>query len=353
MKQLLTFSLVCLSAIGFGQQDFQFSQALSNPYLFNPAASGMQNLGEIQIGNRMQFMQVEGRPITSYLTFSTAFKPGKGKHALNELQTGSKTIYNTPDRVLGAKHVAGLRVFNDQIGPFTRNAVMASYAYHLPLTKTLNMGVGLGIGWNNFGIDQSKLILGTSGDNTFQTYFANTSVQNRIDANAGLTIYNEKLFFGLSSTQLFGTDIRFQDVNTASAHLRHLYLLASYRLEMNNEIGLEPLVQLKQVKGSSLSYDIGARVHYNRMAWLALAYRNTGNLSIGAGVNVYKHFRIAYNFDAGLGATRHFGAGAHEIQIGYIFGYRRNMDKEIKEIEKEKQNLEPLNQEEPTNSGND
>jgi type IX secretion system PorP/SprF family membrane protein len=337
MKQLVSFTLICWSVFTYGQQDFQFSQTLSNPYLFNPAASGTSNVGEISIGNRMQFMQVEGKPMTSYLTFSSAFRTGKQRHALDELATGGKFVYNAPNRALGSKHVAGIRLFNDQVGPFTRNAVMASYAYHLPLTKSLNMGVGLGFGWNNFGIDQSKLILGTSGDNTFQTYFANSSVQNRIDANAGITVYNEKLLVGISSTQLFGSDIRFQDVNTASAHLRHMYVIAAYRFELNSEYGIEPIVQIKQVKGSPMSYDAGARIHYNRMGWLALSYRNSGNLSIGAGVNVYRHFRIAYNFDAGLGATRHFGAGAHEIQIGYIFGYRRNMDKELKDQEKEEE----------------
>jgi type IX secretion system PorP/SprF family membrane protein len=337
MKQIIAFTLICWSVIGYGQQDFQFSQTLSNPYLFNPAASGTSNVGEINIGNRMQFMQVEGKPMTSYLTFSSGFRTGKQRHALNELATGGKTVFNAPNRVLGSKHVAGIRLFNDQIGPFTRNAVMASYAYHLPLTKQFNMGVGLGFGWNNFGIDQSKLILGSSGDVTFQTYFANTSIQNRVDANTGITIYNEKLLIGVSTTQLFGSAIRFQDVTTSSTHLSHLYLIAAYRFEMNSTYGIEPIIQMKRVKGSPMSYDIGARIHYNRMGWVALAYRNSGNLSLGAGVNLYRHFRIAYNFDAGLGATRHFGSGAHELQIGYIFGYRRNMEKELKDQEKEEE----------------
>ena len=48
------------------------------------------------------------------------------------------------------KHVLGGIAMNDAIGPFSRTSVQASYAIHLPLFKTINMGAGLSVGWSNF-----------------------------------------------------------------------------------------------------------------------------------------------------------------------------------------------------------
>jgi hypothetical protein len=42
---------------------------------------------------------------------------------------------------------------------FQKTSPYGSYAVHMPLIKSLNIGVGLSAGWSNFQIDQNKIIL--------------------------------------------------------------------------------------------------------------------------------------------------------------------------------------------------
>lgn len=337
MKKSLLFAFCAMQLSVFAQQDFQFSQTMANPYLFNPAAGGMMNVGEVSLGNRMQWMKVDGRPTTTYASIVSQIKTGNKASVLDELSTAGKSFYSSPQRTIGNKHVLGARMYNDRIGPFTKNAIQASYAYHLPLTKTINMGVGLGLGWSNFAIDQSKISLGTPGDQAYQNYFAATKNQNYLDINAGLVVYNDVFFFGFSGTQLGNTKARINEVESESNLGRHYYFSGAYRFKLGTDYAVEPLAQLKLTKNAPLSYDIGARFHYQRFGWLALSYRSQSAASIGFGINVFKHFRVSYAYEVGLGGTRTFGSGAHEVQLGFIFGHRRNMEKEFKQDEKEKE----------------
>lgn len=338
MKKSLIFAFCAIQMSLFAQQDFQFSQSLANPYLFNPAAGGMMNVGEVSIGNRMQWMNVEGRPTTTYASIVSQIKTGKKAAVLDELPTEGTSFYSSPQRTIGNKHVLGARMYNDRIGPFTKNSIQASYAYHLPLTKTINMGVGLGLGWSNFAIDQSKISLGSPGDQAYLNYFAATKNQQYLDVNAGLVVYNDQFFFGFSGTQLGNTTARINEVELESNFGRHYYFSGAYRFEVGTDYAVEPIAQLKLSKNAPISYDLGARIHYQRLGWLALSYRSQSAASIGIGVNVFKHFRVSYAYEIGLGGTRTFGSGAHEVQLGFIFGHRRNMNKEFKEDEKKQDN---------------
>lgn len=330
--------IVCIVLLSFGavgQQDIQSSQTLSNPYLFNPAAGGMMNIGEITIGNRAQWMGVEGRPSTLFASVQSQIRGNRSKHVLDEMSTAGKTFYSTPQRTIGKKHIIGAKLLNDQVGPFTKTSVHGSYAIHLPFTSKINVGLGIGMGWSNFGIDESKVSLATAGDNAYLNYISVTSTQNFLDVSTGLIAYNDRFYFGISGSQFLKNKARFDGVQTESNYERHLYLIGAYRLDVTEKIGLEPTVILKRTNSAPINYEAGVRLHYQRLAWLSLSYRNQSAACVGIGFNALKHFRVSYSYDLGIANTQTFGNGAHEVQLGFIFGHRRNMDKEFKKDEKQ------------------
>lgn len=337
MKQLLSIiAFGCLLPV-FGQQDIQFSQLISNPSLTNPAAGGLMSVGEISLGTRLQYVGVDGRPMTNFLSVQSIIKTNrrKQKSALQELNSIGKSFYSTPQRTIGNKFVVGFNAFNDQIGPFTRNQLKANAAVHIPLNQRINAGIGIGLGWSNFGIDASKVSLHDANDAAYNSYVGSTAAQNYVDANAGLVVYNDRFYLGLSGTQLFGNQVTLSQQATGSNYTRHLYFLGSYRFDLGKTYGLEPVAQLKKTGNSPLSYELAARLHYMRYGWVSLSYRSQSALGVGFGINVFSHFNFMYTFEFGNGATQRFGNTSHEFRLGFLFGHKRNLEKEFKADEKE------------------
>jgi type IX secretion system PorP/SprF family membrane protein len=337
MKKLVLISFVSVVGLAFGQQDIQFTQTASSPFLINPAAGGMMSVAEVVVGNRIQYAGVDGRPMTTFAGIQSMirFKKKKSKTLLHELNSIGQTFYSTPQRTIGYKQVAGLTFINDVIGPFTRTSVKGNFGVHIPLSQKYSAGVGLGLGWSNFGIDNSKVVLGNSNDNAYANYIGISARQNYFDAQAGLVVYSDRLLISLSGSQLFNNKTRLSDLTTESTFQPHLFALASYRFDLGTKLGLEPIVQFKSVKNAPVSFDLAMRLHYMRMGWVSLSYRRQSSFGVGFGINLLARFNVSYSFEFGNGITQKFGNTSHEIRLGFIFGHRRNTKQELKQDDKE------------------
>jgi type IX secretion system PorP/SprF family membrane protein len=343
--KLFNTALICtfISGVVNGQQDIQFTQAMSNPYLFNVGAGGMTNVAEFNLGTRAQWLSVDGKPMTYYASGQSQIRFGKADEPLlDEFNKAGKSVYDSPARTIGLKHVIGGKAISDVIGPFARTGAMASYAIHVPLTKTVNIGLGVGMGVSNFSINDSKVKLSDASDDAYQSYLGSASKLNFLDVQSGFVMYNDRFYLGISGTQLLRNQARFRSIETESNFERHWYFMGSYRIDLGKTYAFEPVLIVKSVTGSPASFDAGARFHYNRMGWISLGYRGKSAFSAGFGINVLKQFRVAYAYEMGVSNLRSYGSGSHEIQIGIVLGHRRNMEKEFREQEKqrEKQKLE-------------
>ena len=76
------------------------------------------------------------------------------------------------------KHVVGGRAMYESIGPFNKTSISGSYAFHLPFTKKVNFGAGIGLGWSNLGINQNRVVLYQEDDAAYNQFLGNTSSQN-------------------------------------------------------------------------------------------------------------------------------------------------------------------------------
>lgn len=321
-----------------GQQELQFSQTINNPYFFNPAAGGLSNVGEVFISDRTQWSGIEGRPQSFYASISSIIdtKRNDENFALQEFNTSRKSFFDTPQRTLGRKHILGGKLFTDQIGPFKKSSFQASYGYHLPINSRWNVGAGLSFGLSNFGIDENKAVLSSAGDAAYLSYAANSPRQNYFDANAGLVLYSSKFLLSLSTTQFLNTQATFDGVASKSNYARHYFALASQRFDVGTDYCIEPLILTKFLSNAPVTFDAGARFHYQNIGFMSIICRNQSALSVGIGCNMLKNFRMCYSYDLSIGKTRSFGTGAHEIQLGILFGHKRNLSKEFRKDEQER-----------------
>ena len=335
MKKLSLVFVLGVITCSFGQQTSQFGNASFNPFLINPAAGGMTNVMQYELTYRTQWTGYNGGPRTALFSGNSLIKVGKSE-GLGEFNYQDKAFNALPERTIGStKHIIGGIAYNDAIGPFTKTAIHGSYAIHLPLTKSVNIGAGIGLGWSNFRIDESRVVLHDQIDNSYSTFLGSASSFNGLDASGGLVAYSSDFTFGLSTQQLLNNQLNFNGNSTEGRLARHYFVHGSYTLLKDNIVSIEPNLVGKFTAGSPASIDAGLRLLYNKSSWLNIQYRTSNALVFRIGSTLAKNLYFAYGYETPTGKLSGAASGSHEIQLGIFLGNNRNLDKEIKDSTKE------------------
>ncbi len=315
----------------WAQQEYYFTNTINNPYSVNPAASGLSGVIHIEASGRMQWLGYSGSPRTMLLTANGQLKT-KGKEARTAFNEENKAFFKTPTRNTGTvKHIVGGKAMNDAIGPFAKTSIYGSYAIHLPFSKKLNFGAGLGIGWSNFRINQNRIILHQDDDQIYNQFLTASTSQNFLDANTGIVLYGERFFGGLSVSQVFKNKANFGGIDTGNYFERHYFLLLKYKFQINDDFNLEPSTVIKHIKNAPMAIDLGARILYHDAAWFGFQYRTNNAFNIQVGANLIKNFYLSYAYEFSTGGIRITRNGTHEINLGIYIGKKRNTKKEIEE----------------------
>src|SRR5689334_13844249 len=145
MKKILTaVVLICGGLIATAQQRPHYTQYVINPYIINPAITGIENYTDLKLAVRDQWVGLSGAPKTTYLTIHAPI--GKG----DDYAT-SATSFDVPGQnprgeaywrsytAAEPHHGVGLSVINDETGSFNFFSATMSYAYHLGLNATTNL----------------------------------------------------------------------------------------------------------------------------------------------------------------------------------------------------------------------
>lgn len=333
---LLIISTISLLSAGYCQQEYQISNAAVNPYVLNPAAGGLSDVVQLEITGRTQWMGYNGGPRTMMLSGHSQINIEKKEKVLSEYNSTDESFFALPEVSAGkVKHVIGGKMSNDAIGPFSKTAAYGSYAIHIPLIRKVNIGAGVGLGWSNFRIDESRVVLYQEDDQSYQTFLGNTSLMNFADVSAGLVVYHKCFYLGLSTTQLLNNKVHFSDAGTLSNFSRHYFVIGRYTHEFNSSLSLEPMMTAKFEGSSPSSIDLGARIKFNKSSWFGLQYRSSNALILQVGSTLIKNLYLSYAYEHSTGKISTSANSTHEIQLGIFLGNNRNIDREIKDSKTE------------------
>lgn len=329
----LSMLLSVLIANVLAQQEVMFTQYYQNAFYYNPAAGGLTKTTQFDMGYRNQWSGIEGAPQSFFFTGHSEVKfNSRGNEVIEEFNIDKENIYANPkNRIGSSKHVMGGRLLSDAIGPFQKQSILATYAYHLRFTKKTMLGLGVAAGWSNYGLNQSKVILLDEDDAEYNQFLTRNSNQNIFDINAGLTIYGEGFSFGISSTQLLDNNMVIDQVVTESSYGRHWFAYGMYQLDLKDLAVIEPHFMIQTIGNAPVSFNLGSRVIFNQRYWANIAYRFGDALNFGFGMNVARNFRFGYTYDFGMGRFQGVTKNVHELQVGYIIGNNRKVDKELEE----------------------
>lgn len=305
LQILLGFCPLLLKA----QQEITYSQYMFNNLLVNPAYAGYKEDINISLLNRNQWVGIKGAPNTQSIIADGAF------FANNNVGLG-------------------LTVFNDRIGIQGQTAIMANYAYRLPVGDASRLSFGLGVGAIQFSLNSDKAIVDDMTDPNF------IGVQNHISPDARLGIYfnNDHFYAGISANNLLANALNKNNERTRFIILPpiHMFLTVGAIFNVNNDVKAKPSLMLRDDPNGYGNLDLNASFLFKDALWIGASYRTsvdmwktTNTLSptfqqnslVGlVEVFVAKQFRVGYAYDYSLSDLNAYSSGSHEISLGFILG---------------------------------
>lgn len=298
----LAMSWFCCATTSFAQQFTQLTQYMNNQLTYNPAYVGSKEDVNVEAGVRMQWLGLEGSPMTQVV----------GVHL----------------PVAGIKSGIGLNIVNDLIGAERNTGLMFSYAYRAKLGAKSRLAIGFNIGGIQKSLNGDKL-RSPNGDYTggidHSDDFIPVGVASGFSPDAGFGIYLEanKLTIGLSAQHLLEPTISFDTPSSGSYDIhfnRHFFFFGAYEMEIGN-ILLYPSLLLKSdlVK---LQGEVSAIAAFGDIFKAGLGFRGLepnsfDAISILGGIDISRQLALMYSYDFTLSNLRNASSGSHELSVHY------------------------------------
>lgn len=270
------------------QVDPLYSQYLNNPFLINPAYTGMNNYMNLMVGYRKQWAGFDGSPTTLSAT-------------------GHTSLF---DNRMGV----GLIISQDKVGENTNTFIQGTYAYKVRFDEYRYISFGLQAGIMNFRSDNSELNIADPADPLFN---ANQNVV-KPSFGAGVIFRTDNLFLGLSVPRILKASESFEDV-TAALYTQHYYGFASYLFLLSDRVKLKPAVLVRAVSGSPLSTDVNFQFNIDERYAIGALTRNFNTYGFLAQIK-FNEFRFGYVFEMPTNKSVGVRFTSHEITLGLNLG---------------------------------
>ena len=328
-KIVITAAILLLAICSRAQQVPHFSQYMLNPYLANPAVAGSENYIDVRTGWRNQWTGVDGAPKSLYLTAHLPLNKMDNRATAisspSRWRNGRKALfeaYRDKDvRLEQAHHGAGLSVMTDKAGALKRSDVSLTYAYHLPLTKSLKMSVGLSGGVSVYKVDLSRLVLTDPNDPTYTS-----GEYNRVKPNitAGALLYSKRYFVGVTSAQILQDELSARDgqAEEMDQSQMHYFLTGGYKVVLSPKLSLLPSVMVKHVRPAPLSADLNLKMLYLDKVWAGASYRKLDSVVLLGGININSLWQVGYAYDMSGSEFGRATQGSHEVVLGILLNNR-------------------------------
>ena len=320
MKHALTVTLVaCLAAGALAQQDAMFTKYMFNSLSYNPAYAGSKDFMSIGILHRSQWLGIDGSPTSQTATIHTPLA--------NE-RVG-----------------VGLALSNDAIGPTNTVGIDFSYAYRIPVSDGLRLSVGLQGGVENWRADWSKLNL----ENPDVVFPADNPSRWLPNFGAGLFLFGERFYAGVSSPHLLEPDLRDNldpNVEIYARRYRHYFASVGAAFPVRgDDIIFKPSILFKNVGlfsslrkeeiaktiGAPSELDIDASLLFYNKFWVGASFRTAveafdgrssfDSADVWFSVNLDNGLRVGGAYDYPLTELSKATNGGFEVMLGYEFNF--------------------------------
>ncbi|MDN3582607.1 PorP/SprF family type IX secretion system membrane protein [Mucilaginibacter flavus] len=330
MKRIL-YAIIFFAAgtqLALAQQRPQYTQYIFNNYLLNPALTGIENYTDLKAGYRSQWTGLEGAPVTGYLTVTAPLGDNflQGDATASPANGGvnpSSRLYTQQYQAAEPHHGIGFTLVSDKTGPITQTNIDATYAYHLGITSSLNLAVGVSAGVSHNVLNTSQLHFGGVDDSDPVLYNINNN-QWKPDLGLGVWAYASNYFFGVSVQQLLPQSLyTTTSVSvTQNKTVPHYFFTAGTKLFLSDDVTLIPSVLVKVIQPVPTTFDVNMKISFDDKFWLGGSYRRNDSFAALVGFNLSSFINVGYSYDFTTSALNTVSNGSHEIVIGILLNNR-------------------------------
>lgn len=291
--RIIIFVLIFTGFGLYAQQDAQYTQYMYNTITINPAYAGSRQCLSVFGLHRTQWVGLDGAPVTNTVSINTP---------INDTSVG-----------------VGLTVLNDRIGPSNETNVAGDFSYTIPTSENYQLAFGIKGSLNFLNVDFTKLNIYDNSD----TRLLN-NVDNKFSPNigAGLYLYSENTYFGLSvpnilETKHFDKSALASSNNFSARERMNFYFIAGHVFQISDNIKFKPATLVKAVTGAPLQVDLTGNFMFNEKFVAGIAYRWSAAVSALVGFQVNDSWYIGYGYDLETTKLAGYNSGSHEIFLRY------------------------------------
>ena len=294
VRGVLLASLCGLSISAYSQTRNPLTQFNRLPYLYNPAATGAENLTEITLGTRQQWISGEGTPQSYFLGASHSFQ----KEEAATTKVG----------------LAGF-VLREDLGLTDETQMGVSSAVHVPLSENYSFSVGFKVNYGREALNEFRV----------RDPFAPEVIQLRasggavsyLDIAPGLMLHSKKFYVGYSALQMVRTQFEeLVDSDEKTPVIQSAML--GYVYQLNEDFEISPSALVQKVGSMDPTVVVLAKVRYQSKFWAGAGFSPNNAVSALAGFAPSNHINISYSFGSSIGDAGTVGLGSsHEIILGF------------------------------------
>jgi type IX secretion system PorP/SprF family membrane protein len=285
--KLITLVLGLIGMMGYSQQDSQYTQYMYNTININPAYAGSREVLSIFGLHRSQWIGLDGAPTTN--AFSINSPIGDSSFGI------------------------GLSFVNDRIGPANESAISADISYAIQMSENYKLAFGLKGTANLFNLDVNKLKIQDQNDPQFQ----NLSNDFSPNVGAGIYLYSDKFYAGLSVPNFFETNHYKDNSVSITQEKLHYYFITGYVFDVGENLKIKPSILAKAVEGAPLQADGSLNFLIYDKLTLGAAYRWDAAWSALAGFQISNSIFIGYGYDRETTRLQNYNSGSHEVFLRF------------------------------------
>lgn len=315
-RLLIYFGLMHLALSANGQYVPYSNQMFQYAASYNPAFTGVDPFTEIKLGYRSQWtgFGADGPKFANIVLNTRLKQPLDLRH--NALRTSDVDALKPANLPRGKRifHGLGFNVFKEQVSVVHRTGGVVNYALHYPLSSRVHLATGLSAAVDNMNLRTEKLYLGVSPDpdTYYNDLISNGVSQTDLNVRAGLLLYTQNFYVGLSYYDLLHSQLSASESNYNNPHYRGSGQIG-FSLPLSSSLVLKPSAFALWQTDDSFTLDYNLKMYIDHRMWFGLTYRGTESLVAIGGFNFNHVFSVAYSYEQSTGAMKQFSDGSHEM----------------------------------------
>ena len=294
VRGVLFTSLCGLSLSAYSQSRNPLTQFNRLPYLYNPAATGAENLTEITMGTRQQWVSGDDTPKSYFLGASHSFQ----KEEAARTKVG----------------IAGF-VVREDLGLTAETQLGISSAVHVPLSEKYFLSVGFKVNHGREALNEFRV-----RDPFAQEVInlrASGGAVSYLDIAPGLMLHSRKFYVGYSALQMVRT--QFEEMLDSNEKVPVIQsAMIGYVYQLNDDFEISPGALVQMVGNIDPTVMALAKLRYQSKFWAGAGFSPNRAVSALVGFAPSTHLNISYSFDSSLGGagSSNFGS-SHELILGF------------------------------------